>query len=146
MRYLAVFLMILFSLAESRGQSISISADGAPANASSILDIRSSTKGLLIPRMSQSERNMIVSPATGLLLFQTDNTPGYYYYNGTSWTPIVSAGGGSWSTTGNAGTNPATNFLGTTDNQPLMFRVNNVKAGEVNPSNGNIYLGINAGV
>ncbi|WP_452603236.1 hypothetical protein [Pontimicrobium sp. MEBiC06410] len=54
-------------------------------DASSSLDITSTNSGLLIPRMDMSERNAIVSPATGLLIFQTDNTPGFYYYNGTAW-------------------------------------------------------------
>ena len=39
--------------------------------------------------------------------------------------------GQSWSLTGNAATNPSTNFLGTKDNQPLKLRVNNVAAGEI---------------
>jgi hypothetical protein len=48
----------------------------------------------------------------------------------------------SWLTTGNAGTTAA-NFLGTTDNQPLRFRINNLKSGQVN-SNGNTALGYNS--
>ena len=38
-----------------------------------------------------------------------------------------------WSLTGNSGTNPATNFIGTTDNQPLVFRVNNTHSGYIQP-------------
>ena len=52
----------------------------------------------------------------------------------------------SWSLTGNAGTKPTTNFLGTTDKQPLRFRINNIWAGELNPSTGNISLGLRAGI
>jgi hypothetical protein len=53
------------------------------------------------------------------------------------------AGGDFWSLTGNAGTNPATNFLGTTDNQALELRVNNVRALrlEPNPSSPNVIGG-----
>jgi hypothetical protein len=61
-------------------------------NASSLLDITSTTKGILIPRMTQSQRNAIVGPATGLMIYQTTNTPGFYYYSGTSWTAISSKG------------------------------------------------------
>ena len=39
----------------------------------------------LAPRMTLAERNLIVSPATGFSIFQTDNAPGFYYYNGTAW-------------------------------------------------------------
>lgn len=67
-------------------------------DASAVLDITSSNKGLLIPRLSQSERGLIPSPATGLMIFQTDNTPGFYYNAGTaaspSWT-AVGAGSGT---------------------------------------------------
>ncbi len=57
-------------------------------NSSSIFDMTSTTKGLLIPRMTQSQRDAISSPATGLLIYQTDNTPGFYYYSGSAWTGI----------------------------------------------------------
>jgi hypothetical protein len=54
-------------------------------DASSALDITSTTKGLLIPRMTNAERGFIDTPATGLMIYQTDGTPGFYYYNGSSW-------------------------------------------------------------
>jgi hypothetical protein len=57
-------------------------------NGSSILDLASTTKGLLIPRMSMGLRNAIVAPATGLLIYQTDNTPGFYYYQ-AGWKPVT---------------------------------------------------------
>jgi hypothetical protein len=54
-------------------------------DASSALDITSTTKGLLIPRMTETQRDAISSPATGLMIYQTDGTVGFYYYNGTQW-------------------------------------------------------------
>ena len=48
-----------------------------------------------------------------------------------------------WLLSGNSGTNPETNFLGTTDNQPLLFRVNNIRHGYLG---NNIFLGSNAGL
>lgn len=60
---------------------VSIGAD--VPHSSSILDVSSSTKGVLLPRMTSQQRDSIVSPATGLLIYQTDNTPGFYYYNET---------------------------------------------------------------
>jgi hypothetical protein len=53
--------------------------------ASSILDIVSTTKGVLLPRMTKTQRDAISSPATGLMIYQTDNTPGLRVYNGTNW-------------------------------------------------------------
>lgn len=57
-------------------------------NASALMEVSSTTKGLLIPRMTQANRNAIASPATGLLIFQTDNTPGFYYYSGSVWKSV----------------------------------------------------------
>ena len=59
-------------------------------NSSAKLDINSTTRGVLIPRMTKAQRSAIASPATGLLLYQTDNSPGFYYYSGTTWTVISS--------------------------------------------------------
>ena len=54
---------------------------------SSAIDIASTSKGALFPRMTLAQRNAIGSPATSLLIYQTDNTPGIYINNGTSGTP-----------------------------------------------------------
>ena len=54
-------------------------------DASSQLDISSTTKGLLVPRMNTAARDAIGSPATGLLIFQTDGTTGFYYFDGDAW-------------------------------------------------------------
>lgn len=69
-------------------------------------------------------------------------TVGYYYFNGTQW---VLASGNDWHTTGNLGTIPGTNFLGTTDNQALMFKVNNIKSGYIDnlTAEGNTGIGYN---
>ncbi len=56
------------------------------------LDISSTNKGLLIPRMTRAERDLISSPATGLLIYQTNLGPGFYYYNGAIWQPIYPGG------------------------------------------------------
>ena len=58
--------------------------------ASSILDVSSTTKGLLTPRMTEIQKNAISSPATGLLLYQTDIFKGFYYRDTTSWWKILS--------------------------------------------------------
>ncbi|KRP27289.1 MAG: hypothetical protein ABS28_01345 [Cryomorphaceae bacterium BACL22 MAG-120619-bin32] len=58
-------------------------------NGSAALDITSTTKGLLIPRMLAAARTAIDTPATGLMVFQTDGAAGFYYYNGSSWVAIT---------------------------------------------------------
>ncbi len=54
-------------------------------NASSLLDMESTTKGLLIPRVTFAQRNSIATPATGLIVYQTNSNPGFYYYNDSAW-------------------------------------------------------------
>lgn len=78
---------------------------------------------MLVPRMTTAQRTAITSPATGLMVFDT-NTGSFWYYSG-SWRNMAN----DWSITGNAGTNPSTHFIGTTDNVPLRFRVANQPSG-----------------
>jgi hypothetical protein len=59
-------------------------------NPSAILDIVSSTTGILIPRLTTSQRNSISSPAQGLLIFNT-STNSFEYYDGTGWQTITTA-------------------------------------------------------
>ncbi len=87
-----LFLILLLPDAEVLPQTAVISDDAAyTGNNSAALDIKSTTKGLLIPRVTQAQRTAISSPALGLLVFQTDGTAGFYYYNG-GWQTF---GGGS---------------------------------------------------
>jgi trimeric autotransporter adhesin len=161
-------------------------------NASALLDIESTSQGLLVPQMTLVQRNAIATPATGLMIYQTNSTPGFYYYNGDTWTAlkgkaytagtginvsgtiitntapnqivtldggggitisgvypnytISNAGsGGSWSLNGNSGTNAATNFIGTTDNQDLVFKVDDDPAGRIDNFYAGTYLGFESG-
>lgn len=124
-------LLLLFAFCSlvfySVAQNVAINNDGSQPAASAMLDIKSNTKGLLIPRMTKTEKAAIASPATGLLIYQTDGTKGFYYYTGSAWVQLLNAAQSStgWSTTGNAAINPSTNFIGTTDAQPLVGKVNN---------------------
>lgn len=57
-------------------------------DASAALDITSTAKGVLIPRMTKIQRDAITSAATGLMIYQTDATVGFYYYNGNRWAEV----------------------------------------------------------
>jgi hypothetical protein len=81
-------------------------------DSSSMLDIQSTAKGLLIPRMTLTERNNIPSPAQGLMVYQTDNTPGFYYYNGSTWSAIAVAEDDKWTVQGNNMYNANTGNVG----------------------------------
>lgn len=126
-----LLLFVLFSNLVYAQQGVSINTTGAAANTKSMLDITSIGKGLLIPRMTWANRP--TSPAAGengLIFYCTDGNgtfgPGFYYYDAavSLWRTFTFAGASStgWNTTGNSSTNPSTNFLGTTDAQPLVIR------------------------
>ena len=83
----------LFASTVSFAQNVGINGTGALPDESAMLDVSSTTKGFLTPRMTLAERNAIATPATGLLIYQTDNTPGFYYYNGTAWVQSVGPAG-----------------------------------------------------
>lgn len=79
-----VFLILQISLC---AQNLGIGPDTFDPDASAGVEIRFTNKGLLIPRLTLAQRNAIASPATSLLIYQTDNTPGYYYNAGTPASP-----------------------------------------------------------
>ena len=80
-------LVLLFVITNVTAQNVGINNSGAAAAASAMLDVSSTTKGMLIPRMTMAQRNLINQPANSLLIYQTDNTPGYYYNDGTPAAP-----------------------------------------------------------
>ncbi|MEZ4962977.1 MAG: tail fiber domain-containing protein [Saprospiraceae bacterium] len=110
---------------------LSINAGGNDPDSSAMLDVQSTDKGMLIPRMTTAQRTAIASPASGLLVFDNE-TGSFWFYNGSVWTEL--GGDNVWSLTGNAGTDTTTNFIGTTDDMPLDFRVNNTRALRIEPT------------
>lgn len=138
--YLLVGAMMLI-LTNSQAQNVGINSTGALPNASAGLDVDFNNKGVLIPRVNLTAVNNpapITSPAISLLVYNTNATitggcgAGYYYWNGSQWVCLLSStgsGGSStaWLTTGNSGTTPPANFLGTTDNNDFVIKTNNTE-------------------
>ena len=147
-------LLCLFSTAVLYAQEGSVGIGTKAPDNSAILDLSSSSKGILIPRMTSEERIKISNPAIGLKVYQTDGLLGEYSFDGKKWNRILQEGdakavtldAANWSKTGDAGTNPSTNFLGTTDGASLAFRVNNQRSGFIDFGNGNVLFGYRAGV
>lgn len=94
-------------------------------HSSSILELSSTTHGFLLPRMTDAEMNLISSPATGLMIYNTTNSC-IYIYNGTSWQSTCTNTSSFWSITGNSSLT-GSNFIGSTDATDLNFRSNNVQ-------------------
>lgn len=128
----------LFTAAFS--QNVAINTTGVVANTSAMLDISSTNSGLLIPRVALTATNLagpVTAPATSLMVYNTATasagltavTPGYYYWDGTQWVRFITGAlpGPDWMVTGNAGTNPAIHFAGTTDAVDFVIRTNNTE-------------------
>lgn len=223
-----VYITLLLTVSVLKSQNVGINQTGSDPDNSAMLDVSATNKGLLVPRMTKTQKFLIPNPANGLLIYQTDDTAGFWYYEQKQWVPLLRSinfgkgltggliqgkgnvdvnktgviagsygdgnnypvigineygqisviatqkfvdndtlneiqtlelkndtvllsknGGfvhlkGFWSTLGNTGLNAANNFLGTTNNVPLRFRVNNVWFGELNSANNNISFGQNA--
>lgn len=115
---------------------VKIGDDPTNVNSASLLELASINKGLALPQVGLTGLNSPSPLAAGLLpgtvVFNTNSGigsgVGVYYWNGNAW---VSAGSGgsvlAWSLTGNNGTDPAINFLGTTDAQVFVLRTNNIE-------------------
>lgn len=146
--------ILTLALAFSFGAAFAQKADNvgigtSKPDPSAILDLNSNSKGLLLPRMSEAQRNAIKNPAAGLIIFQTDQAVGTYTFDGTVWQPSNARTSainvaGAWDKQGNA--IDATDFIGSTNNEPLRFRVNGFNSGLIGTSTtANTFLGYLAG-
>lgn len=90
-------LLLLFLQAGffAKSQSVAINEDGTTADASSILDVKSTTKGLLVPRVTTAQRTAIAVPAKGLLVFDV-TTNSFWFRNASSWVELADSTGNVW--------------------------------------------------
>lgn len=143
---LPVIAIALFANAQTNTFPISGSAGigTTTPNAKAMLDIVSTTKGVLLPRMTKAQRDAIASPVNGLLIYQTDNTKGFYFYNGSSWTAVTSTGASKTLNNLTAPTKVSQDLLPDTDNSldlgsstkawRNIYASGNVGIGTINPT------------
>lgn len=101
MRLLFLIILLVFAI---QGQTqVGINTDGSSADNSAMLDVKSTVKGLLPPRLTTAQRDLIGNPSVGLLIFNTDCND-LQFFNGSAWTPMGNHGliGTPGSITGNA--------------------------------------------
>ena len=79
-----IFSFVLLVITRTIGFSQSVGIGTSAPDASALLELKTSTKGFLPPRMLASEKMMIPSPKPGLIIYQTDGVKGLYVYDGTS--------------------------------------------------------------
>lgn len=85
--YISLFIFSLASYAQ-------VGIGTTSPDASAILDLSSSSKGILIPKMSETEKTSITAPAEGLMVYQTNADRGFWFYNGTNWVKFSFVGSG----------------------------------------------------
>lgn len=131
-----------FLTMQTYAQNVAINEDGSAPHPSALLDVKSSNKGILIPRMSTNTR-LAIAATKGLLVYDT-TTSSFWYNTGTAWQNMVAGAttGTGWSLNGNVA--QSTDFLGTINNIPLRIKVKNMPAGLLGHS-GNTFWGINSG-
>jgi hypothetical protein len=142
-RILATQALLAVGLLSAGLHAQSVGIGTATPDPSARLHIEDNVRGLLIPNVALSATDVaapVTNPATSLLVYNTATagtgatavTPGFYYWDGSQWVRLAD-GGKAWLLNGNAGTDPAVNFLGTTDAQPLCIRVDNQETFRFNP-------------
>lgn len=87
------FLALLGTSTAALAQNVSINLDGLPGHASSIFDVSSTDKGVLLPRMSEAQRLAIANPAEGLLVYQNTGDRGFYVFSNGSWQALTASAG-----------------------------------------------------
>jgi len=88
LKYVLLLIFLVTAIFSSGQSGVAINTSGVTANVSAMLDVSSTTAGMLVPRMTSTQKNSISSPATGLLIFQTDVPAGFYYYTGSTWVQL----------------------------------------------------------
>jgi microcystin-dependent protein len=102
LKHLFILVLLLLQVFTINSQNVGINGAGANPNASAMLDIESSDKGVLIPRLALTSNTVaapVTSPAVSLVIYNTATagssiyavTPGYYYWDGTAWIRLATA-------------------------------------------------------
>lgn len=86
-----IWVLLVIGTTSLSAQSILFNSSGGTPDASALMELRSTDKGFLPPRMLEAQRLAIASPAQGLTIFQTNGTVGYYFYNGAAWDTLGGA-------------------------------------------------------
>jgi trimeric autotransporter adhesin len=157
------FMLLLLSAFTTLAQNANVGIGTLKPDSSALLDLTSTSKGLLIPRMTLAQRAGVKNPATGLMVYQIDFFTGFYFFDGEVWKGLYarnidgapinsdpfssapSTGSSGWSLGGNSGLNAEQNFLGTVDTTSLVFKVNNYRSGLIDFRFGNTFFGYRAG-
>ncbi|MDR2953588.1 MAG: hypothetical protein LBV43_00730 [Prevotella sp.] len=161
-KFIICFISLFITVAVQAQVTI---GSGNPPVKGAVLDIKenesatggkTSTKGVVFPRVSLDSLSSLTpllsaadaSDATqktthkGTIVYNVNVLPaknlveGFYYWDATKWIKMLGSVNDAWLTQGNVGTDTTKNFVGTADNQPLVFKVNKTRAGYISNIDG----------
>jgi hypothetical protein len=121
MKFLSFLVALTLLITMCNAQNVGIGTNAPNKNA--LLELKSSSKGILIPRLTTTERDAITSPTIGLQIFNITDTT-INYFNGLAWVKLKASDATKWSVFGNAGINADNNFIGTTDANDFVIKTN----------------------
>lgn len=146
---IVISIFVIFLSAQSIAQ-VKIGDNPTTINSNSLLELESTDKGFVLPRVSltntSSSSPLTANLLTGTLVYNTNAAlpagTGLYYWNGTSWNLLRTTTGKAWRINGNDATNSGINFLGTKDSAGLSLRTANTEAVHID-SLQNVSIGTN---
>jgi len=151
------FPAILLIATTLNAQNVAINTTGNTAYASAILDLSNQNTigavGFLPPYVTLTSLTTFglsgaAAQSNGLIVYNSGGSipNGLYYWDNTDaiWVAWGGVTGVSWLLTGNGGTTPGTNFIGTTDNEDVIFKQNNVQSGLLDNVLNNTSWGVGA--
>lgn len=112
---------LFFALSLSLQAQVGVGVTTPHTSAAFEVKATNNDKGILIPRLTKTQRDAISSPATSLMIYQTDNTPGFYYYSGSAWIAIGGDGLGNHVASQNIDLNNNIITDNTTASNPLII-------------------------
>ena len=83
----AITLIFLMLTATTLNAQVAVNTDGTAPDPSAMLDVKSTNRGILVPRMTTTQRTAITAPSNGLLVYDLTTTS-FWHHNGTSWQQI----------------------------------------------------------
>lgn len=156
---ISLSMVMSFFVFSAMGQVENVGIGTRNPDKSAILDLKSTDKGLLIPRLTSVQKLGIKEPVEGLIIYQTDETPGIFIFSQNKWSPlktneqlsVATLDANGWSLDGNGvatsvkAAATSASFIGTPAGVSLNFKIGNTQAGKIDAVTDNLFFGYQAG-
>ena len=132
-----LLLLFMLTIGIISHAQVAISTDASAPDNSAMLDVKSTNRGMLAPRMTTAQRTAIATPASGLLVFD-NTTQSFWFYSAGSWVELTDQGSLQWTPNGSNISYVAGN-VGVGDASPsATFTVGDGDKFQVNGADGDV--------